>query len=139
MGATRKGVQSAVEEALKLGGRPEIAYGEQTTADASIIELVPPLNHYVYLQCLTASVGTEGDQVDLQVLCEDGVFRTIYKPKLLANTSFVKGFPNLKLDRVFIAGTWYAVQKGDGTTVTFRIVARGTGAWEVSLEFYFGK
>jgi len=123
-------------EEFALGAKPEIAYNSVSTADSVIIDIAPPVGQYVYLITLLASVGTDGDQVELQVLDVDGNWRTVLKPKALANTSLVIGFPNLKLDKVKVGGVEYTVKAGDGTTKTLQILSRGTGPWEVTLIYF---
>jgi len=124
---------------MGLGAKPETEYNSTATADDAFIQLAPPSGQYVYLMCITANVGTDGDSVELQVLCTDDIWRTVDKLKMLANTSMVKGYPNLKLDKIRVAGVEYAVKAGDGTTATVRLVSRGTGGWEASVQYYFGE
>jgi len=128
--------RDALRDELRLGPKPSIAYGSTTTADAAIASVVPPADKYVYLIALIATVGADGDQVEGQALDTGAVWRTVFKPKLLANTSVVLGFPNLKLDKVIVAGTEYTVVAGDGATATFKILSRGTGPWEATLLYF---
>jgi len=129
---------SAISAPMGLGEKPETEYNSTATADDAFIQLVPPSGQYVYLMCITANVGTDGDSVELQVLCTDDIWRIVDRRKMLANTSMVKGYPNLKLDKIRVAGTEYAVKPGDGTIATVRLVSRGTGGWEASIQYYFG-
>jgi len=55
---------------------------------------------------------------------------------MIANTSMVKGFPNLKLDKIKVAGVEYDVEVGDGTSPRVRLVSRGTGPWEATIEYF---
>jgi len=138
MGATRKGVQSAIEDSLKLGARPETQANDTTTPDDPFIEIIPPAGQYVFLQCLTVDVGTDGDLVELQVLCEDGVWRRVTRLKCIANTGSTKGFANLKLDKIVWAKEEYKVAKGDGVNPRVRLMSRGTGPWGADIQYFFG-
>jgi len=124
-------------DALAIGVKPETDYNSTTTVDTAFITVVPPSGQYVYLMCITANVGTDGDVVELQALDVDGVtWHTVDRLKMLANTSMVKGYPNLKLDKVKVAGVEKSIKVGDGTTATVRLVSRGTGPWEASIIYY---
>ena len=129
-------IADKIADRLALGAKPEIAYNSVSTANSVIIDIAPPVGQYVYLITLLASVGTDGDQVELQVLDVDGNWRTVLKPKALANTSLVLGFPNLKMDKVKVGGVEYTVKPGDGTTKTLQILSRGTGPWEATLLYF---
>jgi len=125
---------------MMLGAKPETDFNSTTTADDAFITVAPPAGQYVYLMCITANVGTDGDVVELQVLDVDGVtWHTAERLKMLANTSMVKGYPNLKLDKVRVAGVEKSVKAGDGTTATVRLVSRGTGGWEASIQYFCGE
>jgi len=121
---------------IMLGAEPETEYNSTTTVDDAFINIIPPSGQYVYLMCITGNVGTDGDVVELQALCTDGVWRTVVRLKMLANTSVVKGFPNLKLDKIKVAGTEYDVEVGDGVNPRVRLVSRGTGPWEATIEYF---
>jgi len=56
--------------------------------------------------------------------------------KMLANTSMIKGYPNLKLDKVKVAGVEKSILAGDGVNPRVRLVSRGTGGWEASIMYY---
>lgn len=125
-----------IAEIFGLGGRAEIIYGYTTIADSEIVSIIPEPAKYVYLISITCNVGSDGDILDCQILDKDGIWRSFLRLKLLGNTSIVWGAPNIKLDKVNIAGTVYEVYKGDGVTKTFRIVSRGTGPWECTVLYF---
>jgi len=139
MGVTRKGLQLALGATLALGAKPETQANETTTPDDPFIEIIPPSGQYVYLQCLTVDVGTDGDSVELQALCTDGVWRRITRLKCIANTGSTKGYANLKLDKIIWAKTEYEVEPGDGVNSRVRVVSRGTGPWAADMQYFFGR
>jgi len=115
-------LRAALKDEFALGVKPETDYNSTTLADDAFLTIVPPSGQYVYLMCITANVGTDGDVVELQVLDVDGVtWHTVDRLKMLANTSMMKGYPNLKLDKVKVAGVEKTVKAGDGTTATVRL------------------
>jgi len=125
---------------MMIGERPETDFNSTTTADDPFITIAPPAGQYVYIMCITANAGTDGDVVELQVLDVDGVtWHTVERLKMLANTSAIKGYPNLKLDVVRVAGVKKSVKPGDGATETVRLVSRGTGPWEASIQYFVGE
>jgi len=130
-------LRAALKDEFALGVKPETDYNSTTLADDAFLTIVPPSGQYVYLMCITANVGTDGDVVELQVLDVDGVtWHTVDRLKMLANTSRMKGYPNLKLDKVKVAGVEKSVMAGDGTTATVRLVSRGSGPWEASIQYF---
>jgi len=131
--------REVLREEFALGAKPETDYNSTTTADDAFINIIPPNGQYVYLMCITANVGTDGDVVELQVLCTDDKWRIVDRLKMLANTSMIKGYPNMKLDKIKVAGTEYTVKEGDGTTAIVRLVSRGTGGWEASIQYFCGE
>jgi len=124
-------------DALAIGVKPETDYNSTTTADTAFINIVPPSGEYVYLMCITGNVGTDGDVIELQALDVDGVtWHIVDRLKMIANTSMVKGYPNLKLDVIKVAGVEKSIMAGDGTTATVRLLSRGTGPWEASIQYF---
>jgi len=134
----QKALRVALREELSLGAKPESQANETTKADDPFIEIVPPSGQYVYLQCLTVDVGTDGDSVELEVLCTDGIWRRVTRLKCIANTGSTKGFANLKLDKIMWAKTEYDVEAGDGVNSRVRLVSRGTGPWAADIQYFFG-
>jgi len=130
-----------MEDTLGLGGKPEPPdYNEIATAGTIVEAAPPPAGQYIYLQCITANAGADGDVIALEALDEDGVnWRRFLALKFLGNTTIIKAFPNIKLDKVRIGGTTYNVKVGDGSTKVLRAVGEGTGPWEATLEYYFGE
>jgi len=124
---------------MMLGAMPETEYNSTTTTDTAFISIVPPSGQYVYLMCITANVGTDGDVVELQVYCTDGIWRTVDRLKMLANTSMIKGYANLKLDKIRVAGVEYDVEIGNGINPRVRLVSRGSGPWEASIQYFCGE
>jgi len=126
----------ALREVLALGAKPEVAYNESSSPDATLIEIAPPPKEYVYLVLATISFGSDGDSVEFQALCTDGEWRTLDRPVGLASTSLVKSYPNLKLDCIIVGNTRYEVRAGDGITPTFRVVSRGRGPWRCQVIYF---
>jgi len=147
----RKGLRQVIREELatiddyrdevySLGARPETDYNETTTPGDPFLTIAPPIGQYVYLMCITANVGTDGDEVEVQALDVDGVtWHIVDVLKMIANTSMIKGYPNLKLDKIKVAGVEKSILAGDGTTATVRLVSRGTGPWKASIQFFCAK
>jgi len=127
-----------VKSALSLEATPKIAYASTTTADSKFFSVVPASGKYVHLMLVAYTVGTDGDRVECKFVDKDGVERTFCDLAALANTSIVLGFPNLKMDKVNVAGTEYEVLKGDGSTDVIRFYSRGTGAWKLFVLWYEG-
>jgi len=130
-----------MEDTLGLGGKPEPPDYNKITVAGTITEAAPPpAGQYIYLQCITANAGADGDVIALEALDEDGVnWRRFLALKFLGNTTIIKAFPNIKLDKVRIGGSTYNIKKGDGSTKVLRAVGEGTGPWEATLEYYFGE
>jgi len=129
-----------MEDTLGLGAKPEPPDYNKITVAGTIIEAAPPpAGQYVYLQCVTANAGADGDVIALEVLDKNGVdWRRFLALKFLGKTTIIKGFPNIKLDKVRVGGAKYDVKVGDGSTKVLRAVGEGTGPWEVTLEYFFG-
>jgi hypothetical protein len=138
-GQLQECLKKAVEAALTLGAKPEIAYGETGTADEAFLTIVPPAGEYVYLMSAIGSVGSDGDRIEMRVLDKDGVERTVFNPRALGNTPVGIGAPNLKLDKVRIGADEYAVKPGDGETEVVKFYSRGTGPWNLTVIYYCGK
>jgi len=135
--AMREELPPIIRNEFALGVRPETDYNSTTTPDDPFITIIPPSGQYVYLICITANVGTGGDEIELQALDVDGVtWHTVDVLKMLANTSMIKGYTNLKLDKVKVAGVEKSIKAGDGTTVTVRLVSRGSGPWKASIQYF---
>jgi len=131
------GALDKIKDLFAIGAKPETDFNSTTTVDTAFLSIVPPSGQYVYLMCVTANVGTDGDVVELQALDADGVtWHTVERLKGIANTSMIKGYPNLKLDKVKVAGVEKTIKAGDGTTAIVRLLSRGTGPWEASIQYF---
>jgi len=130
-------LRALIRDEFALGVKPETDYNSTTTPDTPFITIIPPSGQYVYLMIVTCNVGTDGDEVELQALDVDGItWHTVDVLKMIANTSMIKGYPNLKLDKVRVAGVEKSILAGDGTTATVRLVSRGTGPWKASIQYF---
>jgi hypothetical protein len=103
------------------------------SAAGNIVSFAPSPGKYPILVLFEGTTDTDGNTIELQVLCTDNVWRTFLKVRFLGKTAFAMGFPSLKLDKVNIGGTEYAVKAGDGATATLKAVAGGSGVWEAFL------
>jgi len=128
--------KAALKTVLATEAKPSIAYASTSTANSKFFSITPAKDKYVYLMLIAYTVGTDGDSVECMFVDKDGNERTFCDLAILANTSMLLGFPNLKMDKVNVAGTEYEVKKGDGTTDVIRFYSRGTGAWKLTVLWF---
>jgi len=122
---------------LRLGAKPEPAWNETSTADQAFVTVTPPADQYVFLMLVFGNVGTDGDVIELQAYCQcHSAWQKFLRLKCLANTTIIQGFPNMKLDKITLAGEEHTIAKGDGENPRFQIVSRGTGPWEAGVIYF---